>query len=59
MADPASLALWENLSLGYTESQGHPELLAEISGMYETVAPEEVLCAVPEEGIFITMTTLL
>ena len=22
MADPASLALWETLSLGYTESQG-------------------------------------
>jgi aspartate/methionine/tyrosine aminotransferase len=59
MSDPESLSLWESLSLGYTESQGLPALVSEIAGMYETVAPEEVLCIVPEEGIYITMSTLL
>ena len=29
--DTRSLALWEGLHLGYTESQGHPELLKEIA----------------------------
>eukprot|EP01043_Picozoa_sp_COSAG02_P085744 COSAG02_NODE_23330_length_722_cov_0.914928_1_plen_129_part_10 len=59
MSDPETLALWEGLSLGYTESQGHPKLVAEIASMYETIAPDEVLCVVPEEGIFIAMTCLL
>ena len=57
--DQKSLAMWEDLSLGYTESQGHPELLAEIASMYSTVTVEEVLCVVPEEGILIAMTCLL
>lgn len=59
MADPDSLDLWNNLSLAYTEAQGHPELLREIAGMYTGVKPEEVLTAVPEEGIYIAMNTLL
>ncbi len=29
LADNETLALWENLALGYTESQGHPLLLKE------------------------------
>ena len=57
--DQSLVEMWENLSLGYTESQGHPTLLAEIASMYSTVAAEEVLCVVPEEGIFIAMTCLL
>ena len=36
LADEEGLGLWENLSLGYTESQGHPLLRAEISSLYET-----------------------
>ncbi len=50
---------WEGLTLGYTESQGLPELRAEIAGMYDTVARQEVLVAAPEELIFLTMNALL
>ena len=34
MADEETHALWENLSLGYTESQGHPLLLQEIAKLF-------------------------
>eukprot|EP00966_Prymnesium_polylepis_P030077 699179-Prymnesium_polylepis.1 len=59
--DEASLALWDNLSLGYTESQGHPELLDEIAASYEgsAVRREHVLEVAPEEGILIAMSTLV
>ena len=50
---------WQELTLGYTESQGLPELREQISGTYETVAPGEVLVAAPEEAIFLLMNTLL
>lgn len=59
MASKESLALWNNLKLDYTESAGHPLLRQEIANLYETVSPEDVLIAVPEEAIFITMQTLL
>jgi aspartate/methionine/tyrosine aminotransferase len=59
LADPEARGLWENLSLGYTESAGHPLLRAEIAGLYDTLAPEEILVLAPEEGIFIAMHTLL
>jgi hypothetical protein len=39
------------LSLGYTESDGHPALRKEIAGLYESVRPEEVLVLVPQEAI--------
>ena len=38
--DKGSLALWDNLSLGYTESQGHPDLLSEIAATYDGIAPQ-------------------
>ncbi len=47
------------LKLGYTESQGHRVLREEIAWLYETIEPDEVLTIVPEEGIFIAMSTLL
>ena len=57
-SDTASLQLWEDLSLGYTESQGHPEFLAEIAKTYsDAVRPEHVLEVAPEEGILIAMST--
>ena len=59
LADRDSLALWDKLSLGYTESQGHPQLLSEISSLYEKTSPGQVLEVIPEEGIFIAMNTLL
>ena len=59
MASPESLALWRDLKLGYTESQGLPRLRAEIARQYEHIAPEQVLVAVPEEAIFVAMHTLV
>jgi aspartate/methionine/tyrosine aminotransferase len=59
MAGPASMELWQNLKLNYTESQGHPLLLGEVAGIYQHISPENVLIAAPEEAIFIAMHTLL
>jgi aspartate/methionine/tyrosine aminotransferase len=59
MADDESLALWESLSLGYTESPGHPLLREEIARSYAAIAPGQVLVAAPEEAIFIAMNVLL
>jgi len=48
------------LHLGYTESQGHPDLRAAIAGRYKAVAADDVIVlTAPEEGIYITMRTLL
>ncbi len=59
MADAEAAGLWESLSLGYTESNGHPALRGEIAALYETLSPEEALVLAPEEGIYIAMHTLL
>ncbi len=59
IADADSLQLWDRLSLGYTESQGHPLLREEISGLYEQIPPEQIIVAVPEEAIYIAMHTIL
>lgn len=59
MADENSLKMWNYLKLGYTESQGHPILREEVSKLYQTIKPEEVLIIAPEEGIFIAMNNLL
>ncbi len=58
-ADEDLRARWDSLRLGYTESQGLPELRAEIAGMYDTVDAGDVLVAAPEEAIFLTMNSLL
>ncbi|MCY4466331.1 MAG: aminotransferase class I/II-fold pyridoxal phosphate-dependent enzyme [Chloroflexi bacterium] len=58
-ASPARRQQFETLWLGYTESQGHPELLAAIAGMHEDIEPRQVLEVVPEEGIFLAMNALL
>ena len=59
MAAPESLDLWQNLKLGYTESQGHPSLRTEVASLYQRIPPENVLIAAPEEAILIAMHTLL
>ena len=59
LAEPASREMWETLKLGYTESQGHPLLRAEIARQYVRITPEQVLVAAPEEAIFVAMQTLL
>ena len=49
-----------NQWLGYTETFGHPELLDEIAGTYETINPGDLLCfAGAEEGIYTAMRVLL
>jgi aspartate/methionine/tyrosine aminotransferase len=58
-ADPEGLELWQRLSLGYTESQGHPLLRQEVARLYPNLTPDDVLIVAPEEGIFITMHTLV
>ena len=53
LADEETRSLWDGLTLGYTESSGHPLLRREIAGLYETVGPDEILVfAGAEEAIF-------
>jgi aspartate/methionine/tyrosine aminotransferase len=59
MADGETAALWRDLTLGYTESQGHPRLREAIAGLYAGITPGETLVAAPEELIFIAMHVLL
>jgi len=59
LADEESLALWQSLSLGYTESQGHPLLLDEIASLYTGLERENIVEIIPEEGIFTAMNVLL
>src|SRR5688572_4435057 len=47
-----------DLRLGYTESQGDPGLRKQIARL-TAVSPAEVMVAVPEEAIFIFMSSLL
>lgn len=58
-ADEASAALWQELTLAYQETRGHPLLRAEIASLYRGVAAEDVLACAPSEGIFLAMSTLL
>lgn len=51
--------LWNELTLTYTESAGHPLLREEISKLYQDVVADDILVCVPEEGIYITMEALL
>ena len=41
LADGDSLKLWENLNLGYTESQRYPVLRQEISKLYKVIHPNQ------------------
>lgn len=59
LADAEMRNLWETLSLGYTESLGHPLLRNEIAGLYQGVSSDDCLVVVPEEGIFIALNAIL
>jgi aspartate/methionine/tyrosine aminotransferase len=60
MADPEARALWDGLTLGYTESTGHPLLRREIASMYDGLAAEDVLVfAGAEEAIFCLTNVLM
>jgi len=59
LADEITRKSWTDLRLGYTESQGHRLLREEISRLYKSIAPENILVVTPEEGILIAMTTIL
>jgi aspartate/methionine/tyrosine aminotransferase len=58
-ADDEVRGLWERLSLGYTETPGHPLLRREIAAMYHGFDPEHVIVAAPEELIFVAMNSLV
>jgi aspartate/methionine/tyrosine aminotransferase len=59
MASGEDAKLWDELVLAYTESPGHPELRARIAGMHHGLTADNVLCAVPEEAVFLAMNSLL
>lgn len=58
--EPGAAEALGNLWLGYTESQGAPELRAEISRLYERINTAQILVhAGAEEAIFTFMNALL
>ena len=59
MADKESKKLWDNLSLGYTESLGLPLLRKEISKLYKDVSLDQVIISAPQEGIFLALNAIL
>lgn len=59
LADPQAKQLWDNLTLGYTESQGLLLLREEIAKLYKGVDADDVLVAAPEECIFLAMNAIL
>jgi aspartate/methionine/tyrosine aminotransferase len=60
LADEQTRAMWEALTLGYTESTGHPLLRAEIAALYEGIEPDDVLVfAGAEEAIFCLANVML
>lgn len=60
LADSDSMKLWESLSLGYTESPGHPLLRKEIARLYTSINSDQVLTlAGAEEGIYCAMRVLI
>lgn len=60
LADEECKELWENLSLGYTETKGLPSLNSEILKIYRSCDKRHIHCfAGAEEGIFVAMTALL
>ena len=58
-ANESELKLWNELTLGYTESQGHPALRQSISHLYEDMSPDNVLVMSPGELNFAFMHAFL
>ena len=60
LADDETRDLWDRLTLGYTESSGHPLLRREIAALYEHIEPGDVLVfAGAEEAIFCLSNVLV
>jgi aspartate/methionine/tyrosine aminotransferase len=60
LADDESRELWDDLSLGYTETPGHPLLRREIAALYGALSEDDVLTfAGAEEAVYVTMRALL
>lgn len=60
LADAQCRGLWSGLRLGYTESQGHPLLRAEIAKLYSGLVADDVLVfSGAEEAIFCVVQQLL
>jgi len=59
LADDETSSLWKELTLGYTESLGHPLLRDEISKLYQEITADDCLVVVPEEGIYIALNSIL
>ncbi len=58
--EEGSAEKFQGVWLGYTESQGHPALRKEISKVYETIQPEEILVHTgAQEAIFLFMHAAL
>ena len=54
--EPDAVQKFQEVWLGYTESQGSPTLRREISNLYETIPPENILVHTgAEEAIFLFM----
>ncbi len=59
LADSQTRGLWQDLKLGYTETNGHPALREAVAGLYEGLERDDILVLAPEEGIFLLMQALL
>ncbi|KAG2493943.1 hypothetical protein HYH03_007873 [Edaphochlamys debaryana] len=59
LADKDSLSRWENLRLSYGETRGMPELREEIAKLYDSVTPDNVIVAAPQECVYLAMRALL
>lgn len=58
--EPGAGEKFQNVWLGYTESQGSPTLRAEICKLYEKIGPDDILVhAGAEEAIFLFMHAML
>lgn len=53
------ISLWENLKLGYTESEGNPLLRTAIGQYYKNITNDNIVVASPGELNFIVMNVLL
>jgi aspartate/methionine/tyrosine aminotransferase len=60
LADGETRAIWDRLTLGYTESPGHPLLRREIATLYSGLEADDVLVfAGAEEAIFCLANVML
>ena len=50
LAGDETRRLWDDLTLGYTETNGHPLLRTEIAGQYSEAGEEDVLVAGPRSS---------